>query len=632
MPVDHLPAPQREDLDGGARALGGDPDHVDRARLAPVRALPLGEVLDREEPVPVAGRVLEALVRGRLAHPALESPHDRLRVAREELDHLVDQLAVELLRDVADAGRVAALDVVVEARDSGVSPRLRPFAGAELEDAVEHVERLPHLLRVGVGPEVDDAAPVSLAREHDARELVLDGDGDVRERLVVAEADVVRRPVPLDEVLLEVERLDLGAGDDHLEVVDSGDESRDRLAGVAASGLEVRAHAWAQRLRLADVEHAALGVAKEVDARLRGQAFQLVADVGHSAIKSRCPRGAYSSITGRRYRVADETGVSRTSGGVRAGAGRARRGTDADARRRRGRRPQREPRRGKGADDAAPARRLPDRAGDLDLEAGRAGAERVRAQDPGERGGGGRARQRPCLRLGPPRGLADDAAHARGPDAVRRVRGRSRAHVSELPRRDRRQRAEPEPFLAAAVRRRRLRSVRARLPDVARRDLRRAEGRVAGRARDRRCAGAARCRPAGHRPRHDLADEVHPRARRRVSREWENGAGDGRLRLPSLRRQLEPLARSATFRSGSPRARRLSKARRAARGGVRRHRAGRVVAPDPLRRVRCRGGDPGRRRRRSTRAPSLRRRGPSPRRSRRRTTGGRSSSRSASRT
>ena len=41
---------------------------------------------------------------------------------------------------------------------------------------------------------------------------------------------------------------------------------------------------------------------------------------------------------------------------------------------------------------------------------------------------------------------------------------------------------------------------------------------VAGRARDRRCAGAARCRPAGHRPRHDLADAVHPRARRCVSR------------------------------------------------------------------------------------------------------------------
>ena len=61
---------------------------------------------------------------------------------------------------------------------------------------------------------------MTLAREHDPRVLVLDRDRDVRERLVVAEPDVERRPVPLDEVLLEVERLDLGIGDDHLEVGD----------------------------------------------------------------------------------------------------------------------------------------------------------------------------------------------------------------------------------------------------------------------------------------------------------------------------------------------------------------------------------------------------------------------------
>ena len=99
-------------------------------------------------------------------------------------------------------------------------PGLRPLAGPVREDAVEDVERLANLLRVRVRAEVDDAAAMPLAREHDPRVLVLDGDGDVRERLVVAEPDVERRPVALDEVLLEMERLDLGIGDDHLEVGD----------------------------------------------------------------------------------------------------------------------------------------------------------------------------------------------------------------------------------------------------------------------------------------------------------------------------------------------------------------------------------------------------------------------------
>jgi hypothetical protein len=41
-----------------------------------------------------------------------------------------------------------------------------------------------------------------LAREHHARVLVLDRDRDVRERLVVPQPDVERRPVPLDEVTI----------------------------------------------------------------------------------------------------------------------------------------------------------------------------------------------------------------------------------------------------------------------------------------------------------------------------------------------------------------------------------------------------------------------------------------------
>ena len=68
MAVDHLAAAEREHLHGGAVALGGDAQHVDRAGLAPVGALFLGQVLDREEPVAVARRVLEALVGGRVAH------------------------------------------------------------------------------------------------------------------------------------------------------------------------------------------------------------------------------------------------------------------------------------------------------------------------------------------------------------------------------------------------------------------------------------------------------------------------------------------------------------------------------------------------------------------------------------
>ena len=128
MAVDHLAAAQREDLDDGAVALGREPDHVHRPDRLPLDGLPLDEVLDGEEPVAVARGILEALLGRRLLHPPLELALDRFHVAREELDHTVDDAAVVLLRHVADARREAAVDVEVEARDAAVPARLRPLA------------------------------------------------------------------------------------------------------------------------------------------------------------------------------------------------------------------------------------------------------------------------------------------------------------------------------------------------------------------------------------------------------------------------------------------------------------------------------------------------------------------------
>ena len=221
VPVDELAVAEREDLHGGPVALDGDPDHVDRADRAPVGGLALGEVPHREQPVAVARRLLEALAPRAASRIRCSSSRWIGLVSPERNSTTPSMISrYSSCETYPTHGAPAALDVVVEARDPGVPPRLRALARPEPEDAVEDVERLAHLLRVRVRAEVDDAAPVPLAGEHDARVVVLDGDGDVRERLVVAQPDVERRPVALDEVLLEVERLDLVAGDDHLDVVD----------------------------------------------------------------------------------------------------------------------------------------------------------------------------------------------------------------------------------------------------------------------------------------------------------------------------------------------------------------------------------------------------------------------------
>ena len=84
--VDHLAVAEREDLHGRLLALDREPDDVHGADRPLVGRLALRKVPDREEPVPVARRLLEALVGGGLAHPVLELPLDRGGVAGEEPD------------------------------------------------------------------------------------------------------------------------------------------------------------------------------------------------------------------------------------------------------------------------------------------------------------------------------------------------------------------------------------------------------------------------------------------------------------------------------------------------------------------------------------------------------------------
>ena len=161
-----------------------------------------------------------------------------------------------LLVDVADAGRPAALDVVVQARRAGAPAGLDALAGAELEDLLEQVERAADALGVRVRAEVEALAAVALAREVDAREVLVHRDRDERIRLVVAQADVEPRAVLLDEVLLGEERLGLGGDEDELDRLDR----IDHLVRAAGHGIgEVAGDALLDRLRLADVDDLARG-------------------------------------------------------------------------------------------------------------------------------------------------------------------------------------------------------------------------------------------------------------------------------------------------------------------------------------------------------------------------------------
>src|SRR5207237_3346599 len=93
--------------------------------------------------------------------------------------------------------------------------------------------------------------------------------------LVVPEPDVESRPVLLDQLVLEEERVLLARGDHHLDVAEQVLEEGDEDPAVAGALLEVLRHPRAQVDGLADVHHRAGAVLHDVAAGLGRQRVQL---------------------------------------------------------------------------------------------------------------------------------------------------------------------------------------------------------------------------------------------------------------------------------------------------------------------------------------------------------------------
>ena len=194
--------------------------------------------------------------------------------------------AVVLLGYVPHAGRLAALDVVVQARAAAAPPRLGAGAGAEHEHLREHLQRAAHAFGVRIRAEVRPARTVALAGEVDPRVVLVERDRDERIGLVVAQADVEARPVLLDEALLGEQRLRLAAHDHALDPLHARHHllvaGRTRSPPTPLRLGEVRRDPLADRLRLADVDHATLRVAEQIHAGLVGQASALLGEAQYA--------------------------------------------------------------------------------------------------------------------------------------------------------------------------------------------------------------------------------------------------------------------------------------------------------------------------------------------------------------
>ena len=236
LPVDDRPVAHQEHLHVGARLGLREPDDVERLALVHARRLALVHVAHGGEPVPQQRRLLELLRRRGGRHLALDVLLDLAEPAAQEVDRLVHGRHVLLARAAVVARAERALDEVLQAGRAAGAPRLGAAALAVREDAADELERLADLARARERAEVQVAGHAAAAEEAHARPLVVQRDLDGRVALVVAQAEVVRRALLLDEVVLEEERLRLGRRHHPVDVGRPARASRRCARGAAPTG------------------------------------------------------------------------------------------------------------------------------------------------------------------------------------------------------------------------------------------------------------------------------------------------------------------------------------------------------------------------------------------------------------
>ena len=264
----HPPLAHEEQLDGRLELIVADADDVEVLVPGPGKLLLLDRTPHASQAVPQPRSELELQFRRCLSHALFEIIDNVLGVPLEETDQIPHKPVVGVCVDLADAGSSALLDVVQQARPAEplMGLQLAVAAGADRERPQQQVERLPDGICVAVRAEVPIPALAPTPNHHCSGPLVKEGDREERVRLVVSQPYVEPRLMPLDEAVLQHERLDLGGDLDPL----NGRSRGDHLGGawMPPGGIaEVAVQPGAQALGLADVDDAAVRVQELVTPR-----------------------------------------------------------------------------------------------------------------------------------------------------------------------------------------------------------------------------------------------------------------------------------------------------------------------------------------------------------------------------
>ena len=269
------PAAHHREVDAGLAALHQHHQDVDVLVGSHFDRLLVQHARQRRHLVAQCCSLFELQLFGMCRHALFQARQHLLRLAGQQGLGVVDVLRIGLGRDVADARPGATLDLVEQTRPSAIGEH-RVFAGAQAKHLLQQLDRFLHGPGTRVRPEITmpfiDRAPVvrqprKTARHHRGlrSSSARSGDLQIRVALVVAKQDVVARLESLDQVVLEQQRLGLGAHNGRLHAHDLADHVTDARTAMAL--LKIVGDAFLQVAGLPHIQHRARRVEITVDAR-----------------------------------------------------------------------------------------------------------------------------------------------------------------------------------------------------------------------------------------------------------------------------------------------------------------------------------------------------------------------------
>ncbi len=267
IPADQPSSPDKKDLYYRVLTFRGRRQDIPVLTSGIRDLLLLGNLLHTVQKLPVFDGLLKFHGFRRFVHLRLQFRKDSFIMSVQKPDHLGYGFGVLFLRNRSLTGRIALMDMVVQAGSllSDI-PGQVPIAAPQMVQLVEQFDRIPHRLAAGIRSEIFCLVLHHIPCQHHPGKRLPHRHLDKRIRLVVHQHGIVLRPVLFDQIAFQHQRLQLGIRHDILKPTDVGHHLLD-LDALVPAGLKILPHPVLQADRLSYIYNVVLLVMHQVYAR-----------------------------------------------------------------------------------------------------------------------------------------------------------------------------------------------------------------------------------------------------------------------------------------------------------------------------------------------------------------------------